>query len=64
VEFACAASDEDSARTPVDALGDVRGELGQVDLARLGEGGDGKEQYAVEHVVDLLVGWVGSVSLG
>src|SRR4029079_15129682 len=57
MEFACAAGDEHSARAGVDALGDVLGELGQVDLTRLGERGDGKEQYAVKHVVELLAGW-------
>ena len=48
VEFACATSDEDTAGAGVDALGDVLGERGQVDLTRLGEGGDGEEQYAVK----------------
>ena len=46
VEFACATSDEDTAGARVDALGDVLGELGQVDLTRFGEGCDGEEQYA------------------
>ena len=48
MEFACAAGDEDATGAGVDALGDVLGELRQVDLAGLGEGGDGEEQNAVE----------------
>ena len=48
VEFAGAAGDEHAARPGCDPVGDVVGQGVDVDVAGLGERGDGEEQHTVE----------------
>ena len=62
VEFTCAAGDEDTAGTRVDAAGDVSGQRAEVNLTGLGERGDREEQNSTErgvHLGGLLGEWVG-----